>query len=57
MELEFLSIAEEHQTVPLVDETNIAPLAVVFLSGWIVKRIGPRPTMSLFMPLVLTARR
>jgi NNP family nitrate/nitrite transporter-like MFS transporter len=30
---------------------NIAPLAVVFLSGWIVKRIGPRPTMSLFLGL------
>jgi NNP family nitrate/nitrite transporter-like MFS transporter len=30
---------------------NIAPLAVVFLSGWIVKRIGPRPTMALFLSL------
>jgi NNP family nitrate/nitrite transporter-like MFS transporter len=31
--------------------SNIAPLAVVFLSGWITKRIGPRPTMSLFLSL------
>jgi nitrate/nitrite transporter NarK len=30
---------------------NIAPLAVVFLSGWITTKIGPRPTMALFLGL------
>lgn len=30
---------------------NIAPLAVVFLSGWITVKIGPRPTMTLFLSL------
>jgi NNP family nitrate/nitrite transporter-like MFS transporter len=30
---------------------NIAPLAVVFLSGWITTKIGPRPTMALFLSL------
>jgi NNP family nitrate/nitrite transporter-like MFS transporter len=31
--------------------SNIAPLAVVFLSGWIATRIGLRATMSLFLSL------
>ncbi len=31
--------------------SNIAPLAVVFLSGWITTKIGPRPTMALFLGL------
>lgn len=31
--------------------SNIGPLAVVFLSGWITKRIGPRPTMTLFLSI------
>jgi MFS transporter, NNP family, nitrate/nitrite transporter len=31
--------------------SNIAPLAVVFLSGWITTKIGPRPTMALFLAL------
>jgi MFS transporter, NNP family, nitrate/nitrite transporter len=30
---------------------NVAPLAVVFLSGWIIKKIGLRATMSLFLSL------
>jgi NNP family nitrate/nitrite transporter-like MFS transporter len=30
---------------------NVAPLAVVFLSGWIAKRLGLRATMSLFLSL------
>jgi MFS transporter, NNP family, nitrate/nitrite transporter len=30
---------------------NIAPLVMVFLSGWISKRIGLRPTMGLFLSL------
>lgn len=30
---------------------NIAPLAVVFFSGWVVTKIGPRPTMALFLSL------
>jgi NNP family nitrate/nitrite transporter-like MFS transporter len=30
---------------------NIAPLVVVFVSGWIFKKIGPRPTMTLFLSL------
>jgi NNP family nitrate/nitrite transporter-like MFS transporter len=35
----------------IVGLANIAPLAVVFISGWIVTRIGPRPTMTLFLSL------
>ena len=31
--------------------SNIAPLAVVFLSGWITTKIGPRPTMAVFLGL------
>ncbi len=31
--------------------SNIAPLAVVFLSGWITTKIGPRSTMALFLGL------
>jgi MFS transporter, NNP family, nitrate/nitrite transporter len=30
---------------------NIAPLVVVFFSGWVAARIGLRPTMSLFLSL------
>ena len=30
---------------------NIAPLAVVFLSGWLFKKIGARRTMALFLSL------
>jgi MFS transporter, NNP family, nitrate/nitrite transporter len=30
---------------------NIAPLAMVFVSGWIATRIGLRPTMTLFLGL------
>jgi MFS family permease len=30
---------------------NIAPLGVVFVSGWVVSRIGLRPTMTLFLSL------
>ncbi len=30
---------------------NIAPLAVVFLSGWVARKIGLRATMSLFLSL------
>ena len=30
---------------------NIAPLGVVFLSGWILKKIGARRTMTLFLSL------
>ena len=30
---------------------NIAPLGVVFLSGWITTKIGLRPTMTLFLSL------
>jgi NNP family nitrate/nitrite transporter-like MFS transporter len=35
----------------IIGLANIAPLAVVFISGWVVTRIGPRPTMSLFLSL------
>ena len=30
---------------------NIAPLGMVFVSGWVVTRIGLRPTMTLFLGL------
>ena len=30
---------------------NIAPLGMVFVSGWIATRIGLRPTMALFLSL------
>ena len=39
------------QANTVIGLANIAPLAVVFLSGWVVTRIGPRPTMSLFLAL------
>jgi NNP family nitrate/nitrite transporter-like MFS transporter len=35
----------------IVGLANIAPLAVVFISGWVVTRIGSRPTMTLFLCL------
>ena len=35
----------------LLGLANIAPLVVVFLSGWVTKKIGLRPTMSLFLSL------
>lgn len=31
--------------------SNIAPIVVVFVSGWVNKRIGPRATMTLFLSL------
>ena len=31
--------------------SNIAPLGVVFVSGWVTAKIGPRPTMTLFLSL------
>jgi NNP family nitrate/nitrite transporter-like MFS transporter len=39
------------QANTVIGLANIAPLAVVFISGWVVTRIGPRPTMSLFLSL------
>jgi NNP family nitrate/nitrite transporter-like MFS transporter len=30
---------------------NVAPMAMVFVSGWVTSRIGPRPTMALFLGL------
>jgi NNP family nitrate/nitrite transporter-like MFS transporter len=39
------------QANTIIGLANIAPLAVVFISGWVVTRIGPRPTMSLFLSL------
>jgi MFS transporter, NNP family, nitrate/nitrite transporter len=35
----------------LLGLANIAPLVVVFVSGWVTRRLGPRPTMSLFLSL------